>query len=130
MAKNPHVSISLTGLAMAVFLFSSSLQAAQGGAEKKKEVSEYYYDVPVRRLVYRPAGGGDEHGGSVRAVRAVHGVPVLRVVEREQLRGRSVLLRHRLQHPRQALRRLRLLPPHLRLRRHQLHQPPAMTDTS
>uniref|UniRef100_J3N5M1 Uncharacterized protein n=1 Tax=Oryza brachyantha TaxID=4533 RepID=J3N5M1_ORYBR len=65
MAKNPHVSISLTGLAMAVFLFSSSLQAAQGGAEKKKEVSEYYYDVPVRRLVYRPAGGGDEHGGSV-----------------------------------------------------------------
>ncbi|XP_040385679.1 uncharacterized protein LOC102709791 [Oryza brachyantha] len=55
MAKNPHVSISLTGLAMAVFLFSSSLQAAQGGAEKKTEVSEYYYDVPVRRLVYRPA---------------------------------------------------------------------------
>jgi hypothetical protein len=52
---------------------------------------------------------------------------VLRVVEREQLRGHPVLLRHRLQHPRQALRRLRLLPPHLRLWRHQLHQPAAMT---
>ncbi|KAF0919386.1 hypothetical protein E2562_029333 [Oryza meyeriana var. granulata] len=54
MAKNSRVSISLTGLAMAVLLFSSSLQAAHGagGAEMKKVE---YYDVPVRRLVYRPA---------------------------------------------------------------------------
>jgi hypothetical protein len=49
-------------------------------------------------------------------------VPVLRGVgrewQREQLvRGHAVLLHHRLQHPRQALRPLRLLPTHLRLRR-------------
>uniref|UniRef100_A0A0E0F908 DUF7866 domain-containing protein n=1 Tax=Oryza meridionalis TaxID=40149 RepID=A0A0E0F908_9ORYZ len=58
MAKDPLVSISLTGLAMVVFLiFSSSfLQAAQGS--DKKMVMKY--DVPVKRLVYRPAVIGTE----------------------------------------------------------------------
>ncbi|XP_052139174.1 uncharacterized protein LOC127757648 [Oryza glaberrima] len=53
MAKDPHVSISLTGLAMVVLLiFSSSfLQAAQG-SDKKMAMK---YDVPVKRLVYRPS---------------------------------------------------------------------------
>jgi hypothetical protein len=158
MAKDPHVSISLTGLAMVVFLiFSSSfLQAAQGTYTPSSSPASSCILVilpkvdriplidfhacrtrqedgdEVRRAgeeVDVPAGGDRHGGGGVRAVRAVHGLPVLRVVEREQLRGHEMLLRHRLQHPRQALRRLRLLSPHLRLWCHQLHQPTAAMTT-
>jgi hypothetical protein len=162
MAKDPHVSISLTGLAMVVFLiFSSSfLQAAQGTYTPSSSPasscilvilqvgSDFSIDIHACRIrqedgnevrrageeagvpAVGDAGGGDRHGGGgVRAVRAVHGLPVLRVVEREQLRGHEMLLRHRLQHPRQALRRLRLLSPHLRLWCHQLHQPTAAMTT-
>ena len=64
---------------------------------------------------------GDGGGVVVRAVRAVPGVPVLLVVQREQLCGHQLLLRHRLRPPRQALRHLRLHAPHLRLRHRQLH---------
>jgi hypothetical protein len=55
----------------------------------------------------------------------VSGVPVLRGVERELLRGHELLLRHRLRHPRQALRRLRLHAPNMRLRRQQQLHPAA-----
>ena len=64
---------------------------------------------------------GDGGGVVVRAVRAVPRVPVLLVVQREQLCGHQLLLRHRLRPPRQALRHLRLHAPHLRLRQRQLH---------
>jgi hypothetical protein len=51
-------------------------------------------------------------------------VPVLRVaVQREQLRGHELLLRHQLQPPRQALRHLRLPSENLRLRRRQQLHP-------
>jgi hypothetical protein len=66
-------------------------------------------------------------GGGVRAVRAVHGVPVLPAgggggEQQLVVRGHELLLRHRLQHPRQALRDLRLHPAHLRLRRRRHRQ--------
>jgi hypothetical protein len=54
---------------------------------------------------------------------------VLRGVERERVRGHELLLRHRLRHPRQALRLLRLHAPNLRLRRQQLHPAANLTMT-
>jgi hypothetical protein len=73
--------------------------------------------VPV--AVGGAAGGGDDGGGGVRAVRGMRGVPVLLDVEREQLRGHELLLLHRLQPPGEALRHLRLHGPNLRMRRQQ-----------